>query len=158
MSAHTSSSPRTTYTGAVRRRLLRCALVVTAGVAAALAWVIAVPVAGLRLDVVTGGQQQTVAVGACIVGGIVGGLMGWASLAVFERFTRSPRKIWTIVALVAMALSLTSPLSAATSASTAVVLALMHVLVGAIIIPALPPTRSGRFRLPGPGPESRGQR
>lgn len=141
------SNPTPVPAGRARRRLHRAALVLTAGLAAALAWVVAVPIAGLQLDVVTGGHPQTVGVGACIFGGIVGGLMGWAALALLERFTRSPRRIWTIIALVALALSLTSPITAATSPSTAVILTLLHLLVGAIIIPTLPwIRRSGRGR------------
>lgn len=153
MSAPTDySTPTALPRGKARRRFLRAALVLTAGLAAVLAWVVAVPIAGLQLDVVTGGHPQTVSMGACIFGGIVGGLMGWGTLALLERFTGSPRRIWTIVALVALALSLTSPVTAATSPSTAVTLVLLHLLVGAIIIPVLP-----RIRRSGRGRETRGR-
>lgn len=148
MSVHTETSSPTPIAGASRRRLLRGGLILLAGLVSALAWVIVVPIVGMHLDVVVGGQPQTVGVGACIFGSIVGGLMGWAALALLERFTRSPRRIWTIVALVALVLSLSSPITAATSTSTAVILVLLHLIVGAIIIPLLPPTRRSwpRFR------------
>jgi Family of unknown function (DUF6069) len=44
---------------------------------------------------------------------ILAGLAAWGLLAVLERFTPRARAVWIAIALVALALSLAGPLSAA---------------------------------------------
>src|SRR5688572_23882369 len=46
-----------------------------------------------------------------IADGIVAGLLGWALLAILERFTRKARVIWTVIAVVVFLLSLSGPMS-----------------------------------------------
>ncbi len=76
----------------------------------------------------------------------VGSLAGWALLAILERFTSRARRAWTAIAVVALLVSLGGPLSGSgISTANRAVLVLMHVLVAAVVIPALGRTaRSGR--------------
>lgn len=114
------------------------AAAVVAAVAAALAvWVIAVPLLGVDLQVAPGsGEPQAVGVANVVVSGLVGGLAAWGSLAVLERLTTRPRRIWTVVAVAVLALSLMGP-QAGTTAATTTTLVAMHLAVGAVLIPVL---------------------
>jgi hypothetical protein len=114
-------------------------LSVLGAVAAALAvWVVAAPIAGRQLKVRQGGVTDTVGLRAVIVTALIAGLVGWALLAVLERFGRRPRPTWTVIAVVVLALSLAGPLAEGVDAATKLVLACMHLAVGAVLIPTLP--------------------
>jgi hypothetical protein len=64
-------------------------------------------------------------------------LAGWGALALLERLTSRARRIWTTVAVATLLISLT-PLPAAEAATgTRAFLALMHIAVGAVLIPGL---------------------
>jgi hypothetical protein len=72
------------------------------------------------------------------VGSGAAALAAWALLALLERLTARARTIWTIVAVVVLVASLGTPLlgSGVTAANRAV-LELLHLAVGAVLIPAL---------------------
>jgi hypothetical protein len=72
-------------------------------------------------------------------------LAGWALLALLERLTPHARRVWPIVASLALVLSLATPLmgTGVTAANRAVLL-LMHLAVGAVLIPTLARTIPGR--------------
>ena len=114
--------------------------------AAALAWVVEVPLLGIHLNVrFGGGHIQTIAVGQVIGVTVAASLLGWLLLAQLERRALRPRLIWTSIALVALAASLALPIAAATTTSAVVGLIVMHLTVGAVVIPALARTaRTGR--------------
>ncbi|TDC05353.1 hypothetical protein E1267_19760 [Nonomuraea longispora] len=117
---------------------LRRPLAVTGACAAALAgWVLAVPVAGTALTVRMSGGVQQVGPVAVVVASLLAGLAGWALLAVLERFTARGGRIWTIVALAVLALSLLGPLGSAAGTAATVVLLLLHLVVGAVLVPGL---------------------
>jgi hypothetical protein len=127
------------------RTLTMRALSVLGAVAAALAvWVVAAPIAGRQLTVRQGGVTDTVGLRAVIVTALTAGLVGWALLAVLERFGRRPRPTWTVIAVVVLALSLAGPLAEGVDAATKLVLAGMHLAVGAVLIPTLPRTARRR--------------
>ena len=86
------------------------------------------------------GVTQTIGLGAVIAAAAVPALLGWALLAALERFSRRPKTIWTIVAVLVTVLSLAGPLSSATTTGSAVSLALMHLVVGAVAIVGFRPT------------------
>jgi hypothetical protein len=120
------------------RTLTMRGLSVLGAVAAALAvWVVAAPIAGRQLKVRQGGVTDTVGLRAVIVTALIAGLVGWALLAVLERFGRRPRPTWTVIAVVVLALSLAGPLAEGVDAATKLVLACMHLAVGAVLIPTL---------------------
>lgn len=74
-------------------------------------------------------------------------LAGWGLLALLERLTARARSVWMTIAVATLLLSLVTPLSGTgiTPANRAV-LELMHLAVGAVLIPALYRTspRAGR--------------
>ena len=125
-----------------RRQALRAAAVVGAVVAAVLVWIAAVPVAGVHLEVLMGGETEAVTLRAVVVVALGAGLLGWALLAALEWRVRRAVAIWTAIALAVTLLSLLGPLTAATSTAAAVVLVCLHLVVAAVLIPALRRTSS----------------
>jgi len=71
-------------------------------------------------------------------------LFGWLLLALLERRTPHARRPWTTIALAALATSLALPLTAATTTSAATGLIMMHLTVGAAVIPAMAHTARTR--------------
>ncbi|WP_049556300.1 DUF6069 family protein [Nonomuraea sp. SBT364] len=113
-------------------------LTVAGASAAALAvWAVAVPVAGTTLTVRMGAGTQPIEPGSVLVVSLLVGLAGWALLAVLERFASRPGRIWTVVALTVLVLSLLGPLGSAVGIATTLVLVLMHLVVGAVLVPGL---------------------
>jgi hypothetical protein len=106
--------------------------------AAALAWIVEVPLLGIHLNFRFGtGHIQTIAAGQVIGVTVAASLLGWLLLALLERRTPHARLLWTTIALAALAASLALPLTAATTSSAVTGLVVMHVTVGAAVIPAL---------------------
>ncbi len=115
--------------------------------AAAIAWAVEVPLLGIRLTIRFGGMHpQTVVAGQVVGTALAAGLLGWLLLTALDRRTPRPRAVWTAVALLVLAASLALPLAAATTASAAVGLIVLHLVTGAIVIPGLARTA----RRPGP--------
>ncbi len=71
-------------------------------------------------------------------------LLGWLLLTLLERRTPRARRLWTTIALAALAASLALPLTAATTNSAASGLIVMHLTVGAAVIPAMAHTARAR--------------
>jgi len=113
--------------------------------AAALAWIVEVPLLGIHLDFRFGtGHIQTIAVGQIIGVTVAASLLGWLLLALLERRTPHARLLWTTIALAALAASLALPLAVATTTSAVAGLIAMHVTVGAAVIPAMAHTARAR--------------
>jgi hypothetical protein len=113
--------------------------------AAALAWIVEVPLLGIHLNVRFGaGHVQTISIGQVIGVTVAAALFGWLLLALLERRTQHARLRWTLIALAALAASLALPLAFATTTSAVAGLIVMHVSVGAAVIPAL--ARTARTR------------
>jgi hypothetical protein len=113
--------------------------------AAALAWIVEVPLLGIHLNVRFGaGHIQTITIGQVIGVAVAASLLGWLLLALLERRTRRARIRWTTVALAALAASLALPLAFASTTSAVAGLIVMHLTVGAVVIPAL--ARTARTR------------
>jgi len=115
------------------------ALCVVGGVlAAAIAWTVEVPLLGVHLDYRFGsGHIQTIAAGQVIGVTVVATLLGWLVLAILDRRASHARPLWTTIALATLAASLALPLTAATTTSAAAGLIVMHLTVGAAVIPAM---------------------
>jgi peptidoglycan/LPS O-acetylase OafA/YrhL len=112
-------------------------------VAAVAVWVVAVPLLGLHLVIRFGsGAPQTIAVGFVVGTTLIASLAAWGLLALLERRTARARSIWTLVAVAVLIVSLALPLSAGTTTTSKIVLAIMHVVVAAVLIPGL---RAGSF-------------
>jgi hypothetical protein len=113
--------------------------------AAALAWTVEVPLLGIHLNFRFGaGHIQTIAVGQVIGVTVAASLLGWLLIALLERRTPHARPLWTTIALAALAASLALPLAFATTTSAIAGLIVLHVTVGAAVIPAL--ARTARTR------------
>lgn len=127
-------------------RVAMLALVVAgAVVAAALFWVIGEPLLGHDLVVTSPGQPtQDLGLAAIVTVTLGAGLLGWAALAVLERITARALLLWTIAALVILAVSFLPFAGVEASGGTKVVLAAMHVAVAAVPIPGLRRTSARR--------------
>jgi hypothetical protein len=113
--------------------------------AAALAWIVEVPLLGIHLTFRFGtGHIQTIAVGQVIGVTVAASLLGWLLLALLERRTPHARALWTTIALAALAASLALPLAAATTTAAAAGLIVMHAAVGGAVIPAMAHTARAR--------------
>src|SRR5580704_6130701 len=113
--------------------------------AAALAWIVEVPLLGIHLNFRFGdGHIQTIAIGQVIGVAVAASLSGWLLLALLERRAPHARLLWTTIALAALAASLALPLAVATTSSAATGLIVMHMTVGAVVIPAMAHTARTR--------------
>lgn len=116
----------------------RRALTVAAATAAAVLPWIAAQATSVELEVATVGRPpMVVALPIVVTAALAASLAGWGALALLERRTGRARRIWTAVAVAVLLISL-APLPAVDAAAGArVYLALMHVAVGAVLIPGL---------------------
>ncbi len=65
-------------------------------------------------------------------------LAGWGFIAVLERLTARAPRLWLVIAVAALLLSLGTPLAGAgVTLANRLVLMLMHLAVGSVLIPAL---------------------
>ncbi|PZF79492.1 hypothetical protein C1I92_30935 [Jiangella anatolica] len=104
--------------------------VVGATVAAAVPWAVA-RIAGADLEVTTAGVTMDVGLALVLAAALTMSLAGWALLA------RLGRRVWTRVAVTVLVLSLSGPLVAEADTDAKVYLTLMHLAVGAVLIPGL---------------------
>jgi Family of unknown function (DUF6069) len=124
-----------------RRSWARALCAAGGAAAAAIAWAIEAPLLGIRLTVRFGAMApQTVVAGQVVGAAVVAGLLGWLLLAALDRRVARARTTWTAAALLVLAVSLAVPLAAATTTSAAVGLVVLHLVVGAVVIPGLAST------------------
>jgi hypothetical protein len=119
----------------------RTLLIVVSAVCGLIAWAMLGPVPGHHLVVRLGPDAATQTVGPIAVAAtaLVAGLLGWAALALLERFTRRARVIWTALATVVLAVSLLGPLNGIDTTTKTALLGL-HMVVGVVLIVGLPRT------------------
>lgn len=117
----------------------RALAVAGASAATILVWVIAGPLAGGRLLVhlSPGAAAQQVGVADVILVSILAGLAGWGLLAVLERSAARAGRIWVILSLAVLVISLAGPLGAGVGAGAKAALACMHLAAAAVLIPVL---------------------
>ena len=128
----------------IRNRAGRRALLVVVGaVCGLIAWTMLGPIPGHDLVVRLGPDGATQRVGsvAVVITALVAGLAGWGLLAILERLTSHARTIWTVLALVVLAVSLFGPLNGVDT-TTKTALVGLHTVVGVVLIVGLPRTRS----------------
>lgn len=116
------------------------AVALMAAAAAALVWACA-RVSDLHLEVRSGSGTTEVTVVSVIVTTLVVAIAGAGLLRVLERRTARGLRTWTIIAAAVWALSLLGPLSA-TRPAAGLVLAGLHLIVGAVVILGLRRTRA----------------
>lgn len=118
----------------------RWLVVPASAVAAVIAWIVAVPIAGVDLDANAGGRVQHVGPASVIAVSLVVALLATAVRAALARAMR-PRAgrgagTWVILASVVLLVSMAGP-AGAVSASAGWSLAAMHVVVGVLLIVGL---------------------
>ena len=126
-----------------RRRLGVTALAVLAPV---LVWLVADPLLGHRLRIADGEETLDLGAAPIAVVALLASLAAWALLAVLERSgVRRARTIWTVIACAVLVLSFLPLTGEGMDAGTRTSLALMHLAVGAVLIPGLAggPPRAG---------------
>jgi hypothetical protein len=143
MATTRSAIDRSSHSSGSRRRT-RVLAVVGAALATLAVWVVADPLAGVELTVRqgSGASLQEVGPAAVLLVTVLAGLAGWALLAFLERRSSQAGRTWTVIALVALVLSLTSPLLAGTTTASKAALAGMHLAAAAVLVPLL--ARSAR--------------
>ncbi|MFG3341922.1 DUF6069 family protein [Glycomyces sp. NPDC048151] len=120
----------------MNKRTRRLAAVLTAAAADLVLWVAASPIGNVDLVVDQGGTPLTVGPVLIAFASLATGFAAWGLLALLERFTARSGLIWTVVASAVLALSLTGPLAAETTAAMLVLMG-MHVVTGAVLIAGL---------------------
>lgn len=129
----------------IKHGRVRALLAAGGALAAALAWIVEVPLLGIHLNFRFGaGHIQTITAGQVIGVTVAAALLGWLLLAQLERRTPRARLLWTTIALAVLAGSLALPAAVATTTSAAAGLIAMHLTVGATLIPALARTTRTR--------------
>jgi hypothetical protein len=131
-------STRAAATMAGSRRLTRALATVGGAVAALVVWFVAKYAFDVELQVRQLGSTEVADVTAfmVIVSALIGALVGWALLAILERFVERARTLWTWIALAGLVLSFASPLTAQdATGGTKLALSIMHVAVAAVVIP-----------------------
>jgi hypothetical protein len=83
------------------------------------------------------GEDQTIGFTQVAFVTAMSGLVGWGLLALLERSAARPVTVWTIIAIVALGLSMLGPIDGAVNTSSLIVLTIMHIVAAAIIIPAM---------------------
>jgi hypothetical protein len=122
----------------IKRGRARALCAAGGALAAAVAWIVEVPLLGIHLTFRFGtGHIQTIAAGQVVGVTVAASLLGWLLLALLERRTPNARVLWTAIALAALVASLALPLAAATTTAAVVGLIVMHVTVAAVVIPAM---------------------
>jgi hypothetical protein len=121
-------------------------LVIIAGATASVLvyWTATDEFGGVDLAIRQGSTTQAVGAVAVAATALIAGLAGWGLLALLERKSQRPARIWTIIALTFLALSLVGPLGSGADLTSKLTLTGMHLLVGLIVIPSL--ARSSRYR------------
>lgn len=134
----TSTTPETAR--GTSQRMERAGAVIAASAAAVAVWAVADPLIGLTLEVKPWNSTTTTIVGPAhvIISAALAALAGWGLLAVLEKTTPRAGRIWTVIAVAVLILSLSGPAMSSADASTAVTLILMHLAVGGVLIPTLP--------------------
>ena len=103
-------------------------------------WAVAVPVLGVDIQAADGerpGPAQTIGLAMILATSAVAALAGWALVAVLRRITRHAQPIWNAVAVIILLVSMAGPFLSAATPAAAIVLALMHAGVAAVIVPGL---------------------
>ena len=141
--ADVSTNDATGRPSKIRDRTL---VVVAAAVGGLIVWAIARLIIGEDLTATASGADSPTTVGPApvIIVSLVGGLVAWGFLALPERFTARAGRIWLIVAVVVLLLSLAGPLAQANGTGTTIALLIMHLVVGSILIAGLTRTTSTR--------------
>jgi hypothetical protein len=141
-----STIPSTSEGVAGARWQVRALAAAAATLAALVVWALAKAIVGdLRQPSFGNGASQPLSARTVIAAALIGGLLGWAAISLLERRTAQPRRIWAVVAPLALVVSLGAPLSGhGIGAVNRLSLVLMHVAVAGVLVPVYYRTAAGR--------------
>jgi hypothetical protein len=140
----TTSTSTSSPTSTSRRRAGRAITVAAATAGALLLWAVNDPWAGIDLAVRQGGTTQHIGPVAVAFAALIAGLAAWGLLALLERTVRRSMVTYRIIASIVLVLSLAGPLGSGVGTGSRLVLAGMHLTVGAALIIGLPRRRNHR--------------
>jgi hypothetical protein len=124
----------------VRNARWRAGRVVTIAIAATatgLAWLLG-RLAHVDYIVDTPIGTRTISLGLTVVATVAAGLAGWVVIALLERYTSSPRRLWIALTLVVLVASIVPVFRTTASLGTQYMLTALHCVAAAVLIPALP--------------------
>jgi hypothetical protein len=121
---------------ATSSRGIRLIAMVAAAIATSLVWLIA---NALGVDFALRASGNSMKVGLPAVVGFTLAItgIGWAVLALLERYTRRPATLWTRLAVTVFVLSVIPIFAEHATTGTRIALVLIHASVAAILIPLL---------------------
>jgi len=125
-------------------RLSRPLAVLSAVLAAVLAFVMIHSVGHVKLEVKNSGKVQTVNLATVIVVSLLAGLVSWLVVKVLSKRGGNPRRTWMILGWLALLVSLSGPLSLATTSQAKAALACMHIVTAVILVPSMARTMASR--------------
>jgi peptidoglycan/LPS O-acetylase OafA/YrhL len=120
-----------------RWRAGRVVAIAIAATATGLAWLLG-RLAHVDYIVDTPIGTRTITLALTIVATVVAGLAGWVVIALLERYTSSPRRVWIALTLVVLALSIAPVFLTTANLGTQLMLTALHCVAAAVLIPALP--------------------
>ena len=124
----------------VRNARWRAGRVVTIAIAAmatGLAWLLGrLAHVDYIVDTPIGTRKITLAL--TIVATVAAGIAGWLVIALLERYTSNPRGVWIALTLVVLVLSIVPVFRTPARLDTQLMLAALHCVAAAVLIPALP--------------------
>jgi hypothetical protein len=82
-----------------------------------------------------GTRQITLALSVAAT--VVAGIAGWAVIAVLERYTASPKRVWIALTLVVLVLSIVPVFRTTANLATQLMLSALHCVAAAVLIPGL---------------------
>lgn len=118
-------------------RMNRVIAVLAATASAVALWAVA-RIGGVDLAVDMGQGVEPITLTYVVVVSLQASLLGWASLALLERFAAKARMLWLTLAGLVLALSFLPVVSADATSSAKTILALMHVSVAGVLMSRLP--------------------
>ncbi|MFD2767452.1 DUF6069 family protein [Micromonospora eburnea] len=133
------SYPVSRTDGAVSRRRQQRALGVAAAVCANSLLYLVARAAGTDFTLTDPGATQShqLILPEIAVFSLLFGLLGWAALALLERFTRHARVTWTLLAGAVLTASFLPVFIERATADTRIMLCALHVVVAAALLPML---------------------
>jgi Family of unknown function (DUF6069) len=121
----------------LRWRAGRLGVIGIAAAATGLAWILGkLAHVDYIADTPTGSRQITLAL--TTVATLAAGLAGWIVIALLERFTSSPRRIWIALTIVVLVISIVPVFLTTANLGTRFMLTALHCVAAAVLIPALP--------------------
>ena len=126
-----------------RRSARRGIVVVAATVLTGLTWLFG-RLAGVDYVAQTPLGTREVTLVLTVVATAVSGLIGWAVVAVLERYTTSTRTLWIALGLVVLVASVIPVIATTAAFATKVTLIALHCVAAAVLIPGLLPRPAPR--------------